>query len=210
MEQDTKAKLRAELRSFFGLTILNLALAAIVMAIGISATVTNVLALIDGSQVQPLSILLMGLGVAAMAAGFYWLLQVVEIVDGVSELKVSYDRLGEGDGEQATSLFVRMLAYYRSNRLTVSRMKVLGRLGGALFIVMGAIGVIQAMATMASSGILTENITQLVGGVVAAAVGIAGFLVARYFSLYSKVWDSRLQEAAKIEDALRQKLEANE
>ncbi len=210
MEPDSKAKLRAELRSFFGLTVLNLAIAALVMALGISTTITNLFGLMDASQVQPLSILLLAIGAAAMAAGFYWLLQVVEIVDGVSELKDSYDRLGEGNGERVTSLFVNMLAYYRSNRLIVSRMKVLGRLGGALFVILGAIGMIQAAASMGSSGILTENITQLFGGAVAAAVGIAGFLVARYFSLYSKVWDSRLQESARIEDALRQKLEANE
>jgi hypothetical protein len=209
MEFQTKEKLRAELRSFFGLTILNLAIAALVLALGISTTITNLLDAIETESLLPLSILLMGLGVAALAAGFYWIMQVVQIVDGVDDLRTAYDRLGKGDGERATSLFIDMLAYYRSNKTTVSRMAVLGKIGGALFLIVGAIGIVQAGVSIISSGLLADNLSQLVGGVTALGVGMAGLLISRYFSIYSKVWDARLQETTKIEDALQLELEAN-
>jgi len=61
---------------------------------------------------------------------------------------------------------------------------------------------------MVSSGVMAENIGQLVGGLVALGVGIAGVLISRYFSLYTKVWDARLQETTKIEEVLEKKLEA--
>jgi len=209
MAFQTKEKLRAELRSFFGLTILNLAIAALVLALGISTTITNLLDAIETENLLPLSVLLMGLGVAALVAGFYWIMQVVQIVDGVDDLRTAYDRLGKGDGERATSLFIDMLAYYRSNKTTVSRMAVLGKIGGALFLIVGAIGIVQAGVSIISSGLLADNLSQLVGGVTALGVGIAGLLISRYFSIYSKVWDARLQETTKIEDALQLELEAN-
>lgn len=205
----TKEKLRAELRSFFGLTILNLVIAALVLGLGISTTITHLLDVIETENLLPLSVLLMGLGVAALAAGFYWIIQVAQIVDGVDDLKAANDRLGKGDGEQATSLFIDMLAYYRSNKTTVSRMAVLGKIGGALFLIVGAIGMVQAGVSIISSGVLADNLSQLVGGIMALGVGIAGLLISRYFSIYSKVWDARLQETTKIEDALQHELEAN-
>jgi hypothetical protein len=205
----TKEKLRAELRSFFGLTILNLVIAALVLGLGISTTITHLLDVIETENLLPLSVLLMGLGVAALAAGFYWIIQVAQIVDGVDDLKAANDRLGKGDGEQATSLFIDMLAYYRSNKTTVSRMAVLGKIGGALFLIVGAIGLVQAGVSIISSGVLADNLSQLVGGIMALGVGIAGLLISRYFSIYSKVWDARLQETTKIEDALQHELEAN-
>jgi hypothetical protein len=49
----------------------------------------------------------------------------------------------------------------------------------------------------------------LVGGLTAFGVGIAGLLISRYFSIYSRVWDARLQETAKVEDALEHEMGAN-
>lgn len=209
MEFQTKEKFKAELWSFFGLTILNLVIAALAMGLGISSITTNLFGMIDSSQFQLMSALLMAVGIVAAAAGFYWLIQVAQIIEGVGDLKDAYDGLSEGDGEQATGLFVKMLAYYRSNRSIVSRMTMLGRIGGILFVVVGAIGMAQAGASMASSGVLAENLAQLFGGVMAFGVGVAGFLISRYFSTYSKVWDARLYETELIEETLKQKLEAN-
>lgn len=209
MEFETKEKFKKELWSFFGLTILNLVIAALAMGLGISTTLTNLFGMIESSQIQAIMVLLMAIGIMATIAGLYWLLQIAEIIDGVDDLKTAYDGLRDGDGEEATGLFVKMLAYYRSNKSIVSRMILLGRVGGILFLLVGGIGMLQAGASMVSSGVLTENLTQLLGGVTAFAVGIAGFVISRYFSIYSKIWDTRLQETAHIEETLKQKLEAH-
>jgi hypothetical protein len=144
----------------------------------------------------------------AIGAGFYWIIQIAEIMDGVDDVKTAYDTLGNEDQEQAAGLIIKMLAHYRSNRTTISRMVVLGRIGGALFLVVGGLGMIGAGASILSSGLMAENISQLVGGLVAFGVGIAGMLISRYFSIYSKVWDTRLEESARVESALELQLEA--
>jgi hypothetical protein len=209
MEFDTKKKFKAELRSFFGLTVLNLMIGAIILALGISLAITNVLDIIETGQIALIPIVQIGLGVAAIAAGFYWIIQIAEIMDGMDYIKTTFDELGEGDGEKATSLIIKMMAHYRSNKTTISRMIVLGRIGGALFLIAGAFGMISAGASIADSGILAENIGQLIGGLTAFGVGIAGLLISRYFSIYSRVWDARLQETAKVEDALEHEMGAN-
>ncbi len=208
MEFETKEKFKVELRSFFGLTILNLVFGALGLALGMSLAITQLLDMIDSGQLQPLSVLLISLGVTAIAGGFYWIIKIAEIMDGIDDIKTAYDDLGEGEQEPVTGLIIKMMARYRSDKQTISRMTVLGRMGGALFIIAGLLGVIIAGASIASSGFLVEHIGQLVGSITAFGVGIAGLLISRYFTIYTKVWDARLQETAKVEDALKQKLEA--
>jgi hypothetical protein len=207
MEVNTKEKFRTELRSFFGLTILNLMIGAMMLALGIALAVTTLLGMVDLGQVDLVSVLLVGLGAVGMGAGFYWVLQIAQIMDGVDDIKTAYEELGEGEQEKIAGLVVKMMANYRSNQQTVSRMIVLGKIGGALFMAAGVLGMIGAGASMASEGVVLETISQLVSGVMAFGVGVAGLILSRIFSSYTKVWDARLREAAKIEAALGQKLE---
>ncbi len=208
MEFEKREKFKTELRSFFGLTILNLVIGALMLALGISLAVTRLLGMVDAGQIDPLSVLMVGLSAVAIGAGFYWIIQIAEIMDGVDDVKAACDTLENGSQEQAAGLTIKMLAHYRSNRTTISRMVVLGRVGGALFLIVGGLGMIGAGASILSSGLMAENSSQLVGGIVAFGVGVAGLLISRYFSIYSKVWDARLEETARIENALEQQLGA--
>jgi hypothetical protein len=208
MEFETREKFKTELRSFFGLTILNLVIGALMLALGISLAVTRLLGMVDAGQIDPLSVLMVGLGAVAIGAGLYWIIQIAEIMDGVDDVRTAYDKLENGSQEQSAGLTIKMLAHYRSNRTTISRMVVLGRIGGALFLIVGGLGMISAGASILSSGLMAENLSQLVGGMVAFGVGVAGLLISRYFSIYSKVWDARLEGTARIENALEQQLEA--
>jgi hypothetical protein len=178
------------------------------LPLGISLAVTQLLGMVDAWQIDPLSVLMVGLGAVAIGAGFYWIIQIAEIMDGVDDIKTAYDKLEEGSQEQAAGLIIKMLAHYRSNKTTISRMVVLGRIGGALFLIVGSLGIIAAGASILSSGLMAENLGQLVGGMIALGVGIAGMLISRYFSIYSKVWNARLEETTKIENALEQQLGA--
>jgi hypothetical protein len=112
MEFEKKGKLKVELRTFFSLTILNVVVAALTLALGISLSVTPLLDMIDIGKFDPFSIILIGLGIAAIAGGFYWLMEIVEIMDGIDEIKTAYDELGEDEKDAVTSLIVRMMAYY--------------------------------------------------------------------------------------------------
>jgi hypothetical protein len=208
MEFETREKFKTELRSFFGLTILNLVIGALMLALGISLAVTRLLGMVDAAQIDPLSVLMLGLGAVAIAAGFYWIIQIAEIMEGIDDVKTAYDTLQNGSQEQAAGLIIKMLAHYRSNKTTTSRMIVLGRIGGVLFLIAGGLGMIEAGASIFSSGLMAENLSQLFGGLVAFGVGIAGMLISRYFSMYSKVWDARLEQSARIENALELQLEA--
>ena len=208
MELETKGKFKVELRTFFSLTILNMVIAGLIFALGMSLSITQLLDMIDIGQFDPFSIILIGLGVTAIAGGFYWVMEIVEIMDGIDDIKTAYNELGEDERDTITSLIIRMMAYYRSNKPTITRMIALGRIGGVLFLIAGALGMISVGASIASSGFIAENIGQLFGAIIAFGVGIAALLISRYFSTYSRVWDARLKETMKIEETLEQKLEA--
>jgi hypothetical protein len=207
MEFETKGKFKAELRSFFGLTILNLVSAALILALGMSLSITQLLDMIDAGHFDPFSAVLLGLGVIAIAGGFYWIMKIAEIMDGIDDIQTAYDELGEDERDTVTSLIIRMMAYYRSNKPTISRMIALGRIAGILFLIAGALSMISAGASIASGGFDAESIGQLSGAITAIGVGIAGLLASRYFTIYSRVWDARLQETIRIEEALERKLE---
>jgi hypothetical protein len=42
----------------------------------------------------------------------------------------------------------------------------------------------------------------------AMGVGIGGLVIAHFFATYSRVWERRLEEAARIEGSLQGKMEA--
>jgi hypothetical protein len=210
MEMDTRKKFKDEVRSFFGLTILNLVIGALVMALGISLATTRVLDLIETGRLLAIPLVLIGLGIIAIACGFYWIIKIAEIMDGIDDIKTAYDKLSkDGDQDPITCLIIQMMAYYRTNKSTISKMIILGRIGGILFLIAGTIGIISSLAPIASEDVLLENIGQLIGGIIEVGLGITGLVVAHFFVIYSKVWDTRLQETMKIEDALQQKLEAS-
>lgn len=208
MEMDTRKRFKDEVRSFFGLTILNLMIAAMILALGISLVTTQVLDLIGSGHLQMMPFVLMGLGFAAVACGFYWIIKIAEIIDGIDDIKTAYDKfIRENDQEPITHLIIQMMAHYRANRTTVSRMAALGRVGGVLFLAVGAIGLAGGLTAVASDGLLWETAGQLVAGIMAIGVGIGGLVIAHYFTVYSKVWTKRLDGTALIEDALQSKLE---
>jgi hypothetical protein len=151
---------------------------------------------------------LTGLGLAAVACGFYWIIKIAEIIDGIDDIKTAYDKFNrENDQEPITHLIIQMIAYYRANRTTVSRMVILGRIGGVLFLAVGAIGLAGGLMAVVSDGLVWETVGQLVAGIMAMGVGIGGLVIAHYFMVYSKVWNQRLDGTAMIEDALQSKLE---
>ena len=209
MEKDIKTKFKNEIRGFFALVVFNIVIAALVLALGMSLGITQLLTLIETGALLPIPLLLIGPSLIAIAAGFYWIIKTAEILDGITDITTAYEKIQKnGDQVQITGLIIEMMAHYRSKQPTISKMTILGRIGGILFLLAGAIGLINTTIDILSSGILIEGASQLVGGIIAIGVGVASLIIARYFKTYSGVWDTRLQETTKIENTLQQQLEA--
>lgn len=203
-------KFKRELETFFRLTIVNIVIAAVTFGLGIGLA-THQLGIITGAgELEVLSLILTGLGVAILAAGFFWLITAAEIMHGVSALKTAYEKAGgSGDDETITVLMIEMMAYYRSNMSAVSKMAVLGKVSGVLALYFGAQTTFVAAMAVVSDEILVDTAVQLLGGIVLLGVGSAALFIIDKFNKYSKLWSERLKETADIGDALQQKLEAD-
>jgi len=208
--EELKTKCKNEIRSFFGLTLVNLVIAALIMALGIGLGVTQLLALVELGTIQLLPLLLISAGFIAAISGVYWLIKTAEILDGVEDISSACEKISkQDDKEQLTGVLVQMIAHYRKNQPIIDTMAILGRIGGVLFIVVGSLSLVYAVNTLLTSGIVIEGISQLAGGIIAFGVGIGSLLIAKYFKAYSGVWVARLQEEPNIQEALEKKLEAS-
>ncbi len=207
---EIKIKCKNEIRSFFGLTLINIVVAALIMALGIGFGITQLLAVINSGEILLTPLFLIGAGFTAVIAGVYWLTKTAEILDGIDQINSTYEQLPQHPNQdQVTNVFVEMLAHYRKNKPLIGTMTSLGRISGVIFIIVGCLSLIYAGYTLLVSGIVIEGLSQLAGGIIAACVGIGSFLIAKYFKSYAGVWETRLQMEPTIQDALKKQLEGN-
>jgi hypothetical protein len=208
--EEIKTKCKNEIRSFFGLTVVNLVIAALIMALGIGLGVTQLLALLELGTIQLLPLLLISAGFIAAVAGVYWLIKTAEILDGVEDINSACEQISPQDNQdKITGVLVQMIAHYRKNQPIIDTMAILGRIGGVLFIVVGSLSLVYSVNTLLTSGIVIDGISQLAGGIIAFGVGVGSLLIAKYFKAYSGVWVARLQEEPNIQEALEKKLETS-
>jgi len=208
--EELKTKCKNEIRSFFGLTLVNLVIAALIMAFGIGLGVTQLLVLLGLGTILLIPLLLISAGFIAAIAGVYWLIKTAEILDGVEDISSACEQISHHDNQdQITGVLVQMIAHYRKNQPIIDTMNILGRIGGVLFLVAGSLSLVYTVNTLLTSGIVIESISQLAGSIMAFGVGIGSLLIVKYFKRYSGVWVARLQEEPSIQEALKKKLEAN-
>ena len=208
--EELKTKCKNEIRSFFGLTLVNIVIAALIMAFGIALGVTQLLTLLELAKIQLMPVLLISAGVIAVIAGVYWLIKTAEILDGVENINSAWEQISTHDNqEQITGVLVQMIAHYRKNQTIIDTMSILGRIGGVIFLVAGSLSLVYAVNILLTTGIVIESISQLAGSIIAFGVGIGSLLIAKYFKRYSGVWQSRLQEEHNIQETLKKKLETS-
>jgi hypothetical protein len=209
MNNEIEKKFRSELHSFFGLIMLNMLTVFGLVGLGIALSVTLLVQGMQSGDIFTPSFVLVPLGAAAVACGVYWLIQTFDLTKGVTDIYKANKDLPKNEAGDVTitALMIKMIALYRANRPLIARMKVLGVISGVLLIALGGLLVATELGTIQASGFVLDNIDRLVDGGIAIAVGVAGLITARYFFIYSKVWDARMEGAARIEDALREKLE---
>ena len=129
--EEIKTKCKNEIRSFFGLTLVNLVIAAIIMSLGIGLGVTQLLALVELGTIQLIPLLLVSAGGIAAIAGIYWLIKTAEILDGVEDISSACEQISPYDNQdQITGVLVEMIAHYRKNQPIIDTMNILGRIGG--------------------------------------------------------------------------------
>lgn len=204
---DIRTKCGNELRSFFGLTVFNIVIAALTLALGISLGVTQLLNLIQAGEFQVTPFIGIVPGLLAVGAGFFWLIKTAEILDGVDDINTEFEAIKKvDDSEKITGVLVKMMAHYRKNRPILRTMNLFGRIGGSIFLVVGIASVVYALFMLVTMGMSVAFLGQFAGGLVAVGVGVGSLLIARFFQRYSGVWDTRLQHEDSISETLNKQL----
>ncbi|MEJ5292658.1 MAG: hypothetical protein WHS82_03590 [Candidatus Methanosuratincola sp.] len=199
MESGVEDKFLRELRSFSSLLLINIAFSGVAMALGVALAVANIQALLSGWNALNLAV--SAAGVAGFVLAMRWLVSVVELFDGVDEIRDEYARENGGkDRRVLAGLVARLAAHYRSNRKTISRVILLTRAAGLCFVANGVFVLLQS----ALNG--QAEWAGLAGAVAAAVVnfgvGAAGLSVPRFFIGYSRCWEERLEGISHAEERL--------
>lgn len=195
----TDSRLGSELGSFYALIVINIIASAVAMGLSISYAVPGILAFVKAlpNVDAPHSLPLVAIAIAIFGAAISWLVSSAEIFDEVQEL-----RGGAEEGEP-TSLIVKTLALYRARKTTFLRMAWVSKVTGIAFLVMG----ICNSFTFITSGGSDQPILAAIAIALNFAMGSAALYIPHLFDNFTKVWEGRLAQSAKTEEALRRILE---
>jgi NAD/NADP transhydrogenase beta subunit len=129
---------------------------------------------------------------------------------------------GPVSGDVLTGLIIRMMAHYRENWKTIWRMNLISILGGAIFLVLGVLNLVQGISALASGSVPASTLivhAGLISGIgrsvllsffaagLNLAIGFVSLLSSAWFRRYSRAWDLRLIEAEQSGEALRKSME---
>ncbi len=204
MNLDNRKKFNVEIRSFLGLTIINLVFGALAIAIGVSTVVNNIQYLMELSEISIIPSILVCIGGFVFLLGLYWIISSVEILDGITDITEEYKNFkGRITDDYFTSLIIRMMAQYRSNKTIIHRMVFIGRIGGHICIIAGIIEILFTLYNLNLSYITLDNLISIVGSVITLLLGFAIIIIVRYFNRYTKIWEKRLSDSNKTEKALQ-------
>jgi hypothetical protein len=204
MATQTVAKFQRELNSYQGLATLNIVFGGLAMAFGISFVVQSMLAMVQAQSILMPQVVLAVLGFVASGVSIRWLISSAELLDGVSDLKYSYnENKANLDDENIVSLLVKMTSHYRQNRPRIKTMMTISRIAGICFLIGGAFALVLATANLAAGVSMWEVFLQVLGSAFNFIMATASFAIPHFFGKYSQVWDFRLKEAAKAEKQLQ-------
>ena len=213
LPKTTSENFAAELMSFFVLCLLNLVFGSLAMAFGVQFIVTAVLAMAGAGTFQWFPAFQVLLGWAAAVIGFRWILSSAKILRGVTKIRREYRALKEPvPVETLTGLIVRMMAHYRANWKAIWRMNLISILGGAIFLALGVVNIIQGIQWWYSPYpgeiIYVPTLIPLFFAIgIDLAIGLVSLRFSLWFRRYARAWDHRLIEASHTEEALKQSME---
>jgi NhaP-type Na+/H+ or K+/H+ antiporter len=209
MATNTAQKLQHELNSLQGLSIINLVCSALALAFGVYFLMPNLISLATTQTVELNQIGLIILGGLAFAVAIRWLMSSAKIIDVTSKLTNSLKKHKKNktlDDDALTGLIVNMTAAYRENKPTLKVMMTISKIAGVLFAVAASLALFTGLVGAFSGVPVWGIVAQIVDAAVSFGTAAACFIIPHYFKKYSQIWDSRLQQTAKVEIELQNQL----
>jgi len=208
MNTDTVSQFKTELNTFFVLVLLNMAFGALTMAFGMQFIVSSVLGLSGWQTGTVIRVLAGGLSMVCFGIGFAWVLASARVLKGVTAVRREFKKMTEPvSGEILTGWIVRIMAHYRKNKETIRWMTLICALGGCIFLVLGILNLVQVITALAGNGNLWIFVLPFVAAGINLTIGLVSLRFSVWFTKYTAVWDHRMEETSRSEDALRRSLE---
>ena len=206
MATKTSERLKQEVNSFVGLTLINIVFSAVAMALGISIIVPNMTSIVTTQSALFPQIVLVVIGFLASVFSIKWLISSVEMFEVSTELKEDYAKNKTLDEEAQTGLIIKMMSYYRNNKPTIKKMMWVSLIAGFCFLISGTFNLITAVINATTGVQLMDLGTQVLGAFINFAIAVAGFIIPHFFDKYTKIWDKRIEKNAKAEVEFRRQL----
>jgi hypothetical protein len=206
MATKTSEKLKQEVNSFVGLTLINIVFSALAMGLGISIVVPNVTSMVNTQSLLFPEVGLVVVGFLAFVFSIKWLISSVEMFEVSTELKEDYAKNKTLDEDAQTGLIVKMLSYYRKNKPTIKKMMWVSLIAGFCFLLNGAFNLVTGVVNAATGVQLFDVGLQVLGASINFAIAAAGFSIPYFFGKYTKVWDKRVERNAQAEVEFKRQL----
>jgi len=208
MTDETLTRFKSELDSFFVLVLLNMVFGALAMAFGMQFIIASVLGLAGGQSTPALRILAGSISLVGFGLGLSWVLSSAKILKGINAIRREFRSCpAPVTGEVLTGWILQMTAHYRQNKKAIGLMTRICTLGGCVFLALGIINLIGAVAVWGSpAGILVASLF-FITTAINLTIGIASLRFSSYFRRYSRAWDNRIDEVSQNEKALHNFME---
>ncbi len=188
------------------LSIVNIIFGALAIAIGVSTSVSNFNILKESFQISLIQIISICFGIGIGVVGLFWLISSANILDFTDDIQRGFHReKTQMTDDGITSLMIQMIAFYRKNTKTIKQMIIMSQIGGVLFIGYAIFSVFTMLLESSESALWVQSV-QIIGFVLMVFVGIACFIIPRFFKKYARIWDTRIKEAQNIEETLQKQL----
>ncbi len=205
MTVDITKQFTSELRSFFGLTFLNVVLGAFVLALGVQG-IAN--ALMQGGDLGIYYLIQGAAGVAGAAVGSLWILSSARILNEIIPLRREYQEVEKPVSRAALiDLIIWMVSLYRDNSGNVQIISLASMLSAVSIFVLGLVTSLEAFGIGSGGMTITLNNLQVIPGMVMTlGIVLASLLSSRYFSRFASIWNGRLHDIEQSEDGLKTRL----
>lgn len=204
MATDVFKRIQEEIFSLTALSIVNIIFGALAIATGVSTTINRYFSMKEAAQFDIYSTALIGIGGILSIIGLWWIITSANIMDFSTDMHIEHHKKKSQVTEEVIiSWIVQMVAYYRENKKTIRRMVQISRLGGIFFL---SYGLILIVSELSGNIVLTDYTYQMIRTILLVCLSIACFLIPHFFSKYASIWDSRIEQAEKAEEALIQQM----
>lgn len=206
MTNNVIKKINDEIISLTALSIVNLIFGGIAIAIGVSNSVSHINILKESVQISLTSVIFICFGVSLGIIGLYWIITSSNILDFTTDVQLErHKKKMSMTDEVIIGLIVQMIAFYRKNQKKIKQMIVMSMIGGCLFLGFTLFSAIN-MLMKPLVDVEWSQYVQIIGLFLMFFLGIACFVIPRFFEKYASIWDGRMKEAENVERVLMEQM----